>query len=609
MNTLSLYPQTLIDKFNAGDYNGLAQDILEIFQFFEAQRVEEMNDKFTQGLELVVDVLLWIFCAPQFRFNNQLAAELIRQNTVFANMIRLTRFYNADTVLRTISRQPDNFIRILILYSPYCTVRFELEGLFKIQPYLTSLWIATVLKQRWRAIENVYLFVEEILNSPALKDFTLDDKYFPLMEDISFAYFDATYANANKDRALRDIINVQTRKTFKRNLKMGTDMKRILIISANMNRENSIYRCLAPLLYALKPEYHLTLFHHKPEENSDLDTRLFDDIKKLEVGINDSFTYEMLEQVLAGNYGIVLFSDVGLNRPSVIFSNLRLAPIQITTYGHPVTSGNSEIDYYIGGQAVEETNNPQRHFTEQLVLIPGLGVEPVHPTYQPTFPARKYDWLEIGLSWGDIKFIYPHLKNLKEILTKTKQRIRFNFIGINATRLTFLAAYKDLEVMFGAENIYVSPCMPNRQYMEAVEACDLLLDSFHFGSYNRIVDCLTLHKPVIALEGEKSYSRFASALLRQVGLEELVATTSQAYVEKSLRLIEDENWREEILQKIRGLDLNKKLFETGNAYYFKKAMDNIVAHHIANPKHKPEGAILIAYELPDTTIRHSLKSN
>lgn len=95
--------------------------------------------------------------------------------------------------------------------------------------------------------------------------------------------------------------------------------------------------------YALKPDYHLTLFHIKPDNDAVLDTKLFDKIIPLGVGINDSFKYKMLEQILAENYGIVLFSDVGLNRPSIILSNLRLAPIQITTYGHPVTSGNSEL--------------------------------------------------------------------------------------------------------------------------------------------------------------------------------------------------------------------------------------------------------------------------
>jgi hypothetical protein len=576
MAYLSLDSEQLAAEFNAGDYDGVTTRIIQILEFFETQEFGEMDPNFFQALQIVADVILQVLSSERFAINNHLAPELIRRNSTLANMLRLTKFYNADATLRHISSQPNNFVRTLILYSPYCTVRLSLLDLFQAQPYLTSIWVAAILKHRWRGSEVTQRFVDEVIGSPALEKFTLDDPHFPPMEDTSFAYFDATYASPDKDRALRDVINDRTKQAFKREFKMGSDMRRILVISANMNTNHSVYRCLAPMLYALKPDYHLTLFYNKPNEGDVLDTQLFDTIIPLGLGINDSFTYEMLERILSGNYGIVLFSDVGLNRPSIILSNLRLAPIQITTYGHPVTSGNSEIDYYIGGEAVEEAESPQRYYAEKLVLIKGLGVEPIRLDYKPSFPPRKYEWIEIGLSWGDMKFNYPHLLLLKQILENTSQRIRFHFIGINATRLTLLAAQKDLEAVFGAEHIYVSASMQKAQYLEVLENCDLLLDSFHFGSYNRVVDCLTLHKPIITLEGKKAYSRFASALLKQVGMHELVATTSEEFVRKSLRLVDDLDWREAILAKIRQIDFEEKLFNTGNAAAFKGAIDTIV---------------------------------
>jgi hypothetical protein len=37
----------------------------------------------------------------------------------------------------------------------------------------------------------------------------------------------------------------------------------------------------------------------------------------------------------------------------LIFSNLRLAPVQVTTYGHSSSTHGSAIDYFIGGEEVE----------------------------------------------------------------------------------------------------------------------------------------------------------------------------------------------------------------------------------------------------------------
>ena len=594
MATISFTPQTLMLKLEQGQHDALAQDMLQILDHFEYEKTEQIDPRMLEGIELVAQTLLQILASDRFMIPLELAHLFINRNTVLANMLRLTRFGSGDAIIPQLVQQPMALPKLLTVYSPYCSLRLRLADLFQSQAYLASLWTAAILKGRWKGPENSWRFIQELMADPALSRYTLDDESFPLMEETYFAYFESTYAAPDKDRALRDIVNTGTKAEFKHDFTIGSNKKRILVISANMNIEHAIYRCLAPLLYALKPDYHLTLFHIHLNEESNLDRALFDEIKPLGVkDETDSFTYEMLEKILGGDYGIALFTDIGLNRPSIILSNLRLAPIQITTYGHPVTSGDSEIDYYIGGQAVEEKENPERHFAEQLVLIPGLGVEPVRLPYHPKFPKPQYEWCEIGLSWGEMKFAYPHLALLKQIQEQAGKKTRFHFIGINATRLTLAAVRRDLADFFGAEKIHVSPSMGNADYLQTIEACDLLLDSSPFGSYNRIVDGLACHKPVISLEGEKSYGRFASALLRQVGLPELVAATPEEFIAKSVKLIADDSWRNAVMEKIRSIDLDAQLFDTGNARYFKKAIDNIVAHHETRQDRSVSKAIIV----------------
>jgi predicted O-linked N-acetylglucosamine transferase (SPINDLY family) len=574
---LSIDLQIMKSQFESGDFMALSESILAILDYFEREKLETMPPELQQNMEVVTKLILYFFASETFAPPPQFATRFIALNTVLANMIRLTNFGNADIILKAICKQPNNLIRMLTLYSPYCRQRLDIDDFFKVQPYLTSYWVATVLKSRWFATAETHAFIQELLLQPALRHYAIDDRQFPIEEETAFAYFHATYADPDKDRKLRDVINACVQKTFRYGYQNpAPDFRRILVISANMSMSHPIYRCLAPMLHALKPDYHLTLFHINPSQENKVDRVLFDEVINYER--QNIFTQEMLENILHKNFGVAIFSDIGLNRPSLIMANLRLAPIQITTYGHPVSSGDTQIDYFIGGEDVEPTN-AQRFFSEKLRLIPGLGVEPVYPDYTPQFPPKAYEWIEIGLSWGELKYNYPHLMRLKKIQEQVKKPLRFHFIGISATRLTFINARKDLQAMFGESCVHVSPFMPNADYMRQIEACDVLLDSFHFGSYTRVVDSLYCHKPMVALMGDRSYNRLAGALLRQAGFPELVAATTEEYVSIAVRLIEDEEWRDEIVRKIKNTDLDARIFHSKNAQHFKSTLDTIVKEH------------------------------
>ena len=54
----------------------------------------------------------------------------------------------------------------------------------------------------------------------------------------------------------------------------------------------------------------------------------------------------------------------------------KLAPVQVYTHGHPVTSGipRDIMDYYLSWNIAELPENPQRFYTETLVRIPANDV-------------------------------------------------------------------------------------------------------------------------------------------------------------------------------------------------------------------------------------------
>ena len=79
------------------------------------------------------------------------------------------------------------------------------------------------------------------------------------------------------------------------------------------------------------------------------------------------------EQIAADRLDVLIYPELGMHPLPVQLGCLRLAPVQCTTWGHPVTSGLPTMDYYLSSEAMEPPDG-DAHYTERLVRLPGLGI-------------------------------------------------------------------------------------------------------------------------------------------------------------------------------------------------------------------------------------------
>ncbi|POM57553.1 hypothetical protein PHPALM_37915 [Phytophthora palmivora] len=87
---------------------------------------------------------------------------------------------------------------------------------------------------------------------------------------------------------------------------------------------------------------------------------------------------------------VVVFPELGMDEWTVLLSHHRVAPIQCVFWGHPITTGNPHIDYFISSEhfVSEHSKEPnqnqnikqlklsgyrQSSFSEQIVLFRGLS--------------------------------------------------------------------------------------------------------------------------------------------------------------------------------------------------------------------------------------------
>src|SRR6201987_5738552 len=93
-----------------------------------------------------------------------------------------------------------------------------------------------------------------------------------------------------------------------------------------------------------------------------------------------------------GGAHVLLFPEIGMDKVSAQLAAMRLAPVQCTSWGHPVTSGFPTIDYFLSSDLMEPSE-ADALYSERLVRLPNLSIyyEPVDQ------PPVRIDRAELGL--------------------------------------------------------------------------------------------------------------------------------------------------------------------------------------------------------------------
>src|SRR6185312_1518141 len=100
-------------------------------------------------------------------------------------------------------------------------------------------------------------------------------------------------------------------------------------------------------------------------------------------------TEEAAARLLADRLDVIVHPEVGMTPRSYILAALRLAPLQLAGWGHPVTTGSDAVDRYLTCAAMEPPDAAS-HYVERLIALPGLGVD--YPMPGPAAPGVRADF-------------------------------------------------------------------------------------------------------------------------------------------------------------------------------------------------------------------------
>lgn len=122
---------------------------------------------------------------------------------------------------------------------------------------------------------------------------------------------------------------------------------------------------------------------------------------------------------------VLVFTDIGMDARTTQIAALRSAPIQCVTWGHPVTTGLPTIDYFISS-ALMEPPNAFEHYSEQLVLLPNIGVcypKPVIPRPLLVKSRQDYGLREEGILYLSCQSVFKYLPQHDHIYARIARAV------------------------------------------------------------------------------------------------------------------------------------------------------------------------------------------
>lgn len=256
-----------------------------------------------------------------------------------------------------------------------------------------------------------------------------------------------------------------------------------------------------------------------------------------------------------------------------IFQN-RCAPLQINFLGYPGTSGSDKIDYIIADRTVIPEKN-KKFFAEKIIYLPG--------SYQPSEKDRLISekiFTKKDLNLPENNFIYCCFNTNKKILplifklwSQILKKVPDSVLWLISDNELFKTNFRHEFQKKGIDpnRIIFSTKIPIEEHLKRSQIADLFLDTFPYNAHTTCSDSIWAGVPLLTIEGQSFQSRVASSLLKNSGLDELVAKNQDEYLEKAIFFAKNKNHLEILKKKmIEFMDKNP-IFDN---IFFTKNIEN-----------------------------------
>jgi len=261
---------------------------------------------------------------------------------------------------------------------------------------------------------------------------------------------------------------------------------------------------------------------------------------------------------------IVFYTDIGMSLDLYYLTFYRLAKFQINTWGHPETSGNNNIDYFLSNE-MSETQDSSKYYSEKLVKFKNFNIYCDIPRFNNkefnyNFPINK----NIYFCPQTIFKIVPDFDEiLKDIINLDHKALIF-FIkdSYHHQYKILLQRFKNKKI--DLDKIIFLDRLSQSEFIYLCGKSDVLLDPLYFGAGNSFMETFLYPAPLVTCPSTFLRSRLALGLYKQLNIQDApICKSKEDYVFKAVELANNKKnnllIREQISEKRKSFFKNKNV--------------------------------------------------
>ncbi|WP_165498380.1 O-linked N-acetylglucosamine transferase family protein [Siculibacillus lacustris] len=255
-------------------------------------------------------------------------------------------------------------------------------------------------------------------------------------------------------------------------------------------------------------------------------------------------TEAWIDTIRADAPHVLIHLELGMSDVAIRLATHRLAPVQCQTWGHPVTSGLLDIDYFLSSDLMEPADGAA-HYRETLVRLPNLSI-----AYAPLDTVggrlRRSD---VGLRSGATVYmccqsLFKYRPSDDVALVRIAAAVpdsQFLFIAGDRRPPTVIfrerlaSAFRAAGLDPDHHLVFAAP-VPFENFHSLMEIADVYLDSIGWSGGNTTLEALAAHLPVVTLPTGLMRGRHSFAILTRMGLDEGIAADLDGYVAAAVGL-------------------------------------------------------------------------
>jgi len=403
--------------------------------------------------------------------------------------------------------------------------------------------------------------IEEILNSDQIISLNVDAQLIkPVHFDLSYDQYNNLLINKKCVNFYRKIYPQLNKINYLK--KNSINKIKIGFISEYLT-DHTIGKLFKGIILNLnKKDFEIQIFHTTKTKKGQIYENFFEAEKNNQLkNFILPTKFEDKQKIIANeNLDILFYPEIGLSLEMYYMSFIKLATYQITSWGHPETTGNKTMDYFLTSKLIESEGS-EKYFSEKLLYADHLPMYYYPPEIKNNLQKSELTKNNIYSCPQTLFKIHPEFDEIIGKIQKKDKNAKIYFIkDVDKVHYKKLLSRFKKNKEIDLDRIEFLDGLSWEDYINHCGQASVLLDPIYFGAGNSFYESMFYGTPTVSKPTQYTKSRLVLGAYRQMQIEEApIVESVDEYVNKSIEIANHKNLLD--LKNYYSEKAKKKLYE------------------------------------------------